>query len=154
MAAHRYREKQEKAKLKAARANDIYSMDPLLETLMSHSTDQDLSSRLLALFEKFDIDEDKTINYQELYEGLYKLKFKPPITLSKQEFDFISRDYTQSTGGVDFIGFSSIMREQIKLFVQRRLGNFIDRFSVCMHMCTSRCWCCAHAGSGRLRHGP
>ena len=105
MAAHRYREKQEKAKLKAARANDIYSMDPLLETLMSHSTDQDLSSRLLALFEKFDIDEDKTINYQELYEGLYKLKFKPPITLSKQEFDFISRDYTQSTGGVDFIGF-------------------------------------------------
>ena len=29
------------------------------------------------------------------------------------------------TDTIDFMGFASIMREQLKLFCQRRLGNFI-----------------------------
>eukprot|EP00802_Teleaulax_amphioxeia_P024376 Tamp_25068.p1 GENE.Tamp_25068~~Tamp_25068.p1 ORF type:complete len:126 (-),score=34.19 Tamp_25068:144-521(-) len=100
----------------------MYMLDPLLEKLMAHTSDQDLTSKLLFLFQKFDIDDDKSINFQEFYEGLHKLQFEPPIELTMQEYEHIAGGFFLSTGygTIDLVAFCQIMREQLKLYRQRR----------------------------------
>ena len=50
----------------------MYTLDPLLESLMNYASDEDLTHKLKSLFQRFDIDEDSVITYQEMYEGLHK----------------------------------------------------------------------------------
>jgi Ca2+-binding EF-hand superfamily protein len=76
----------------------MYTLDPLLESLMNYASDEDLTHKLKSLFQKFDLDEDSVITYQEMYEGLYKLKYEPPIALPLQEYELITQEiYIGST---------------------------------------------------------
>ena len=86
--------------------------------------------RLLKLFEWMDIDEDQVIDYQEVHEGLYKLNYSPPIKLSLEEYENITKGHILENDNshalaLDLIGFSTVMRNEMKLFCQRRLGNLI-----------------------------
>jgi Ca2+-binding EF-hand superfamily protein len=51
----------------------MYGLDPLLGTLMAHTSDEDLTSKLIFLFQKFDVDDDQALDFQEMFEGLHKL---------------------------------------------------------------------------------
>jgi hypothetical protein len=66
----------------------------------------------------------QVIDYQEVHEGLYKWH---DITLPKDEWaSFLGRHtLSDDNAHINFIGFTAIIREQLKLFCQRRLGNFI-----------------------------
>jgi Ca2+-binding EF-hand superfamily protein len=99
---------------------DMYTLDPLLESLMNYASDEDLTHKLKSLFQKFDLDEDSVITYQEMYEGLYKLKYEPPIALPLQEYELITQDCTVN-GDLSFSGFSAVLREQLRLFCQETI---------------------------------
>jgi Ca2+-binding EF-hand superfamily protein len=122
IAERRFREQEERKKLQEGVKENMYTLDPLLETLMSHTSEQHLTSKLLFLFQKFDVDDDKIIDFQEIYEGLHKLSFTPPIKLTFEEYEHIAKEHET----IDFRAFSSIMREQLKSYCQRRLGELIS----------------------------
>jgi hypothetical protein len=73
MAAHRHREEEERQKLRGKLGTNMYGLDPLLGTLMAHTSDEDLTSKLIFLFQKFDVDDDQALDFQEMFEGLHKL---------------------------------------------------------------------------------
>ena len=129
IAMHRHREQEENQKLRALRVEHMYTLDPLLESLMSSTSDKDLTSKLLLLFETFDVDDDKIIDFQELYMGLHKMSFNPPIKLTLKEYEHIVGDHFVSKDAsspmIDFQAFLSIAREQLKIYCLRRLGELI-----------------------------
>jgi voltage-gated sodium channel len=128
IARHRHREQEEKRRLLDSMSESMYVLDPLLESLMSHTSDQDLTSKLIFLFQKFDVDDDKIIYYQEFHEGLHKLSsFTPPIKLTLKEYEHIAGPHfvSKDCRGIDFRGFSSIVREQLKFCCQRQIGDMI-----------------------------
>ena len=132
IAAHRHREDEEKQKLRAnmgrKATRNVYMLDPLLEVLMTHRSDEDLTDKLLVLFQKFDVDDDKSLDFQEMFEGLHKLSFTPPIRLTVEHYEYIADSFFPSKGHktINFRGFSAIMRSQLKFFAQRRLGELIE----------------------------
>ena len=130
LASRRYEELEEKLKLRGSILEHMYALDPLLESLMSHTSEQDLTSKLFLLFQKFLIDDDNSLDFQELHEGLHKLSFKdtPPIKLTLKQYEHIAGNFFLSPGNktIDFRAFCSIMREQLKIFCNRRLGEFIS----------------------------
>jgi voltage-gated sodium channel len=129
IAMHKHREQEEKQKLRALRVEHMYTLDPLLESLMSNTSDQDLTSKLLLLFQTFDVDDDQVIDFQELFEGLHKMSFTPPIKLTLKEYEHIAGNHLLSNYAspmIDFRAFSSIVREQLKIYCQRRLGELIS----------------------------
>jgi voltage-gated sodium channel len=127
IAKHRFREQEEKQRLLKNSSENMYVLDPLLESLMSHTSDQDLTSKLIFLFQKFDVDDDQIIDFQEFYEGLHKLSFTPQIKLTLREYEHIAGGHfvSKDCPSIDFRAFSSIVREQLKFYVQRRIGDLI-----------------------------
>ena len=61
LASQRNREMDEKDALRKSQNKSMYTLDPLLESLMSYSSDNDLTSKLLTLFELMDTDDDKVL---------------------------------------------------------------------------------------------
>jgi hypothetical protein len=53
LAARRYEELEEKLKQRGSVLEHMYTLDPLLESLMSHTSEQDLTSKLLLPFVGF-----------------------------------------------------------------------------------------------------
>ena len=104
---------------------------------MNYASDEDLTHKLKSLFQKFDLDEDSVITYQEMYEGLYKLKYEPPIALPLQEYELITQDCTVN-GDLSFSGFSAVLREQLKLFCQETIpkGCCMVRYNTDFRMLT------------------
>ena len=125
-AARRLREEHDLYKLLEQRSRNINTLDPLLECLMSYESEEDLAFKLRSIFEGMDIDEGGLITYQELYEGLYKMGFQPPIRLSVEEYENLTHGKCVGQDNLDIEGFSLVMREQLHRLCQRRLGNFIE----------------------------
>ena len=127
-ASRTLREARDKEKLLEERQKEMYTLDPLLECLMSYESEEDLTFKLYSIFQALDIDEGGLITFQELYEGLHKMGFKPPIKLTLEEYDSITHDQKLCVGEghLDLEGFCAVMREQLKHLCSRRLGNFID----------------------------
>ena len=127
-ASRTLREARDKEKLLEERQKEMHTLDPLLECLMSYESEEDLTFKLYSIFQALDIDEGGLITFQELYEGLHKMGFKPPIKLTLEEYDSITHDQKLCVGEghLDLEGFCAVMREQLKHLCSRRLGNFID----------------------------
>ena len=117
----------------------MYTLDPLLESLMNYASDEDLTHKLKSLFQRFDIDEDSVITYQEMYEGLHKLEYQPPIALPLQEYELITGGgMVDGDGCLSFSAFSAVLREQLKLFCQETIpkGCCMVRYNTDFRMLT------------------
>ena len=145
VATTRQREKDERLKMKERRTENKYSLDPLLESLLVYTSEQDLSRRLRTLFYRFDIHEIESLCYQELYEGLHHLEFDPPIQLRVQEYNVIFQNFSDGTGHVDLRGFEMACRAQLKFFCLRRLGNLISTMPVLCLGASLPFWRCTRA---------
>ena len=61
-------------------------------------------------------------------KALYKMSFTPPIKLTLTKYEQLAGNYFKSNNAspmIDFRAFSSIMREQLNIYIQRRLGELI-----------------------------
>uniref|UniRef100_A0A7S0QNQ4 EF-hand domain-containing protein n=1 Tax=Cryptomonas curvata TaxID=233186 RepID=A0A7S0QNQ4_9CRYP len=125
-------EKEKAMKEKAMRQGKnvaISALDPILAALAHFNTSQDLSNRVMTLFKVLDADDSKSLSYEELASGLKKLKVQPTIHLSEEDFHMISnqRLMCDHKGELSVTAFETIMRRQLKLFVQRQLAHAMGR---------------------------
>uniref|UniRef100_A0A6U5CI52 PH domain-containing protein n=3 Tax=Hemiselmis andersenii TaxID=464988 RepID=A0A6U5CI52_HEMAN len=128
-ASDREKEKQRKDKADATgRIVPHYALDPLLASLAHFNTSGDLSTRIGSLFQVLDMDDSMTLSYMELSEGLKKLKVKPMIYLSEEDFDAITcgRELCNEEGQITYESFERIMKIQLKLYVQRQMANAME----------------------------
>lgn len=95
-------------------------LDPLLESLCSFYTNDDLSQRIRDLFEMLDADESNSLSCEELNYGLRKLKFKPPIHLTMDDYEVITEGHMlcNNLGELDAESFELMVRCQLRQFVQ------------------------------------
>mmetsp|Transcript_7893 Transcript_7893/g.23742 ORF Transcript_7893/g.23742 Transcript_7893/m.23742 type:complete len:400 (+) Transcript_7893:1379-2578(+) len=100
-------------------------MDPLLASLAHFDTNEDLSSRISTLFQVLDSDRAGLLSGTQLRDGLRKLRVKPPIHLSEEDFEEITvgRSLCREDGQLGEEEFHLVMKAQLKLYVQRQMAN-------------------------------
>jgi len=117
----------------------VGALDPLLRSLLSASTEEELSKMISSIFSRLDSDCSGTINCHELQEGLKKLKIKEhknvkagenrilKIDLSREAFDAITENGTLclDDGEVDCELFETLMRKELIKFCDRQLAMSI-----------------------------
>jgi len=75
------------------------SLDPLLADLAGFDTSEELTQRIQALYDTLDEDGSCSLDFNELNIGLRRLKYSPPIHLSPEDFDMVSRTLSVAWGG-------------------------------------------------------
>jgi len=138
-AAESTREKtrDDRVKLLSSRESSQFGLDALMETLMESTSDEELASRLAAMFDRFDKEGQGVLGYPEVFEGLSQLDFVPTICLTLREYETIARDHAspsldaplESKGHgeaklyiMDRDGWERMMREQLSEFCQRQVS--------------------------------
>ena len=131
------------------------TFDPLLHSLATCSTTPQLHERLKHLFEVIDLDENKSISFEEMQVGFDKLASVVPGArvgemLSMEEFEAISRggEYVNADGEMSLENFKTgtsnlllfrtcagncqsntfclaAMIEQVRMYAQRKLTQYI-----------------------------
>jgi hypothetical protein len=75
-------------------------LDPVLETLMTFTTNEDLLSKIRDLYDRIDVDESGTVDLSELNDGFKRMKLSHAVTLSVEDFDELTMQGRWTTAGV------------------------------------------------------
>ena len=108
---------------------DVLVLDPLLGALSHFGSHRELTEHIQTLFRILDIDDSKSISYNELKAGLRALKLRPRIILSKDDFDILTQGQKllNAQGELGPREFEALFRFQINLYVQRFLASNCTR---------------------------
>ena len=103
------------------------SIDPILHSLISFTTMKQLNDKLDLLFDVIDTDESRQVSFEEMQTGFLKLADGAGSALTMEEFEAISRggEYLNSAGEMDVENFKVAMTEQLRVYVQRKLAQYI-----------------------------
>ena len=101
------------------------ALDPLMATLANFQSFSHLNSQIDLLFWLWDVDDNGTINYEEMLEGMAKLNYQETIHLSSDDWEMFTLDgqLLDADGGIDIRSFRMAMRYQIADYAQRLLAN-------------------------------
>lgn len=125
-ATRREKDKNEREKLERERGEGTTtSIDPLLQTFVNVKSDDEMKKRCSDLFDRLDVDRSGALSWQELYEGLKKMEFKPRINFSQDEYNAITLQHTlcDADGELDKEAFEKTLRIQMLSFAERNLAN-------------------------------
>lgn len=106
----------------------VFAIDSLLAVLTHFDTDKDLDERINLLFQVLDTDDSGELSYDELYIGLKKIKVQPMISLSREDWDVmtVKGELSDENDEVNKATFLTIMRRQLKFYVQRQMANAFE----------------------------
>ena len=121
------------------RTPQVHAVDPLLAALAHFDTTEDLVHRIHLLFGVLDTDDSMTLTYEELAAGLKKLRVKPQVQISKDDWDVMTLNGSllNCEGELGLQEFTQVMRRQLKLYVQRQMANAMEMVSSEDHSQTS-----------------
>ena len=100
------------------------SLDPMLATLLSASSSEELSDMIRTTFGRLDSDRSGALSYAELRDGLKKMAYHPPIKLTEDEWEAITFHRTLCTKDqeIDLQCWDAILRNQMLCYCQRKLA--------------------------------
>jgi Ca2+-binding EF-hand superfamily protein len=120
------------------------TIDPLLHSLATCSTTPQLHQRLTHLFEVIDLDESKSISFEEMQVGFNKLASVVPGArvgdiLSMEEFEAISRggEYVNAAGEMILENFKT-GTSNLLLFRVRHVPAIASPIRYCLCACLMR----------------
>jgi len=106
-------------------------LDPLLEKLAHFNTNDDLTSKIHAIYQMLDADDNGRLSFEEMAEGLRKLThaggYVEQISLTPDEYEVIA----SKIGGGTFLdkdcclnpnSFDALIRQHLSVYVQRQLA--------------------------------
>mmetsp|Transcript_4525 Transcript_4525/g.13630 ORF Transcript_4525/g.13630 Transcript_4525/m.13630 type:complete len:752 (-) Transcript_4525:505-2760(-) len=119
------KKRHDKSMIEAGHAVLRHPLDPLLSSLSLFDTPEDLASRISELFKILDGDGSKRLSFEEMREGLLRLRVYPAIALTEEDFERITleRRLCNDDGEVDEMGFQAMMISEFNLYVQRQVSN-------------------------------
>ena len=106
-------------------------LDPLLEKLAHFNTSQDLSNKIHVLYEMLDADDNGTVSYQEMADGLQRLThaggLADHMAMTPEEFETLAAkpaggSLLDAAGGLTAGNFEIIIRQHLQVYVQRQLA--------------------------------
>lgn len=106
-------------------------LDPLLEKLAHFNTSADLSSKIQAIYQMFDVDDNGRLTFEELSEGLRKLTLghesEDQISLLPDEYEILATDirggsFLDENKQITSANFELLMRQQLAVYIQRQLA--------------------------------
>ena len=127
-ATRREKDKNERKQLESKNAEGVTSsIDPLLATLMTCRSSEELTRRASDLFDRMDVDRSGALSWQEMSEGLRKMNVKPKINFTEDEFNTITLQQTlcNDEGELDKHAFDRLLRIQLFAYAERNLANSI-----------------------------
>jgi len=103
------------------------SIDPVLHSLISATTQKQLDDKLNVLFDIIDVDESGLISYEELKMGFLRIAGGVMGPLSMEEYEAITRggEYVNERGELDRENFKLVINEQLRAYVERKLAQYI-----------------------------
>jgi len=106
----------------------IGPLDPVLETLAQYGTAEDLAARIESLYGSLDIDDSGKLSFQELSMGFSRLKFKPRIMLTWDDFEIMTDglELCDENGELGINQFEELMRRQMQSYSQRTMANAME----------------------------
>ncbi|EKX45459.1 hypothetical protein GUITHDRAFT_108723 [Guillardia theta CCMP2712] len=125
------RERQEKTSQEEQKTADVSRtfrdkgpLDPLVLSLMDFGTLEELSSKISQLYQTIDLDDSGSVDLAELNVGLKKLSLDPPVSLTEEEFFYLtdSRKLLNSDGELGLAGFEQIILKQMSNYVHRKVS--------------------------------
>jgi len=105
---------------------ELNSLDPLLCFFADHfDTNCDLSTRILHLYQVLDVDQNGTLDFQEIMIGLRKIECSPRINLSLEDLEKYTADagLDPKHGVLSLKDFEAVMRNQLKEYAQRSITD-------------------------------
>lgn len=101
------------------------ALDPLLATLANFTSPQHFKSQLDLLFTLFDVDDNGTLDFNEMKNGIERLGYDPVILMSHEDWDAFTLQglLENEDGEVDHGSFELAMRFQLAEYSQRLLAN-------------------------------
>jgi hypothetical protein len=114
----------------AARTARHSVLDPLLEKLAHFNTSEDLSNKIHLLYQMLDADDNGTVSYREMTEGLERLTRTGGLGtcfMTPEEFEAMAArpgggSLLDAAGGMSAASFDTIIRQHLHVYVQRRLA--------------------------------
>ena len=91
-------------------------LDPLLDTMRDFTTNEDLHSRIMDLYERIDLDESGGIDLDEFNFALKKLPLEQPVQLTVEDYDEVTelgRFCNEGSSDMSQEGFESMMMSQV-----------------------------------------
>ena len=73
-------------------------LDPLLATLSGFNSPMHFKGQLAMLFDRLDVNATKTLDFENMADGLSELGFDPPILLSAEDWHAITRGGERACG--------------------------------------------------------
>ena len=100
-------------------------LDPLMATLANFKSPQHFKSQLDLLFCLWDVDDNGTVDFDEVKSGIQKLGYEPAIKLSSDDWDDINMHglLLDANGEINNQSFELAMRFQLADYSQRLLSN-------------------------------
>ena len=101
------------------------ALDPLLATLANFTSPQHFKSQLDLIFTLFDVDDNGSLDFDEMKGGIQKLGYDPIILMSHEDWDAFTLQglLENEDGEVDHGSFELAMRFQLAEYSQRLLAN-------------------------------
>ncbi|EKX43249.1 hypothetical protein GUITHDRAFT_110665 [Guillardia theta CCMP2712] len=100
-------------------------LDPLLPSLMTFTTSEDLTNRISNLYQRLDLDENGSLSFKEFQQGLARLKLKKNIRLSLEDFEALTfdRSLLDDDGELTPKAFEAMIRFQLDEYARRKVGE-------------------------------
>lgn len=98
------------------RQNKLASaFDPLLATLANFTGTQHLRSQFDVLFSLWDVDDNGSLDFEEVRGGICKLGYTPPIEISSEDWDQFTLNgaLCDESGGINLISFEIALEYQV-----------------------------------------
>ena len=130
-AAAHAEELDEKEKEQLVNATADGPLDPLIKSLQSFTTRDDLHRRIFNLYQRIDLDASGGITMEELNAGLLKLSGPNgcPMQLSQEEWVTVTnqRELLNEDGELTASAFETMMLQQLKGFSHRKIQSALSR---------------------------
>ena len=100
-----------------------FPLDPFLATLMTCSTDEDLSAKIASVYECMDVDQSGAMSREELNAGLKLFSLEDSVHLSPEDWEIISEHgrFLNADGEMGPAGFEAMVIGQLRSYVNRKL---------------------------------
>ena len=104
-------------------------LDPLLAGLVTFTTEEDLLSKIGAIYEAMDLDESGSMSLEELNAGLKLFSLGQQVQLSTEDWDILGEDgkFLNADGEMGPAGFQDMILRQLRMYTNRQIAMVMNQ---------------------------
>jgi Ca2+-binding EF-hand superfamily protein len=101
-------------------------LDPLMAGLVTFTTENDLLTKIAAIYETMDVDESGSMSREELNAGLKLFSIGGQVQLSAEDWQSFG-DCLNNDGEMGPAGFQTMILNQLRMYTNRKLATVMNQ---------------------------